>query len=108
VPPSPAWWSPLSAFEDPIVVENGKPVLDEFVNVKGGVRSPYVDVSTSGWTGSSGASFCFIAGHEIPFTRERLRMLYPRSWSGRRRSWRFHDPSRVRRCCAGLAPGPPL
>jgi hypothetical protein len=62
----------------PIVVENGKPVLDENGNVKGGVRSPYVDVPVSAWTGSStGASFCFIAGHEIPFTRERLRLLYP-------------------------------
>jgi hypothetical protein len=63
---------------EPIVVESGKPVLDEHGNVKGGVRSPYVDVPTSSWTGSStGASFCFIAGHEIPFTRERLRSLYP-------------------------------
>jgi hypothetical protein len=63
---------------DPIVVENGKPALDEYGNVTGGVRSPYVDVPTSSWTGTStGASFCFIAGHEIPFTRERLRMLYP-------------------------------
>jgi hypothetical protein len=58
-------------------VADGKPVVDEDGNVKGGVRSPYVDVSTSRWTGSStGASFCFIAGHEIPFTPERLRMLY--------------------------------
>ncbi len=63
---------------EPIVVENGKPVLDEDGNVKGGVRSPYVDVPTSTWTGSStGASFCFIAGHEIPFGRERIRTLYP-------------------------------
>jgi hypothetical protein len=59
-------------------VEDGKPVLDEHGNVKGGVRSPYVDVPTSRWTGSStGASFCFIAGHEIPLTRDRLRSLYP-------------------------------
>jgi hypothetical protein len=63
---------------DPIAVENGKPVLDQHGNVKGGVRSPYVDVPTSSWTGSStGASFCFIAGHEVPFTPERLRTLYP-------------------------------
>jgi hypothetical protein len=53
-------------------------VLDEYGNVKGGVRSPYVDVPTSTWTGSStGASFCFIAGHEIRFDRERLKHLYP-------------------------------
>jgi hypothetical protein len=63
---------------EPIAVENGKPVLDEYGNVKGGVRSPYVDVPTSTWTGSStGASFCFIAGHEIRFDRERLKRLYP-------------------------------
>lgn len=63
---------------EPIVVESGTPVLDGFGNVKGGVRSPFVDLPTSTWTGSStGASFCFIAGHEIPFTRERLRTLYP-------------------------------
>jgi len=42
------------------------------------VRSPHVDVPTSRWAGSStGASFWFIAGHEIPFTPERRRMLYP-------------------------------
>src|SRR6185503_20456755 len=63
---------------EPIAVENGKPVLDEYGNVKGGVRSPFVDAPTSTWTGSStGASFCFIAGHEIRFDRERLRHLYP-------------------------------
>jgi hypothetical protein len=63
---------------EPIAVADGKPVVDEDGNVKGGVRSPYVDVPTSRWSGSStGASFCFIAGHEIPFTPERLRMLYP-------------------------------
>ena len=62
----------------PIVVENGKPVLDEFGNVQGGLRSPYVDVPTSTWYGSStGASFCFIAGHEVPFSQARLRELYP-------------------------------
>jgi hypothetical protein len=62
---------------DPILVENGAPVLDEFGNVQGGLRSPYVDVPTSTWKGSStGASFCFIAGHEIPFDQARLDALY--------------------------------
>jgi hypothetical protein len=62
----------------PITVENGQPVLDEFGNVTGGVRSPYVDVPTALWTGAStGASFCFIAGHEKPFDRARLKELYP-------------------------------
>jgi len=63
---------------DPIRVEDGKPVLDEFGNVTGGVRSPFVDVPTATWFGSStGTSFCFIAGHEVPFDSARLKHLYP-------------------------------
>ena len=63
---------------EPIKVENGKPVLDEFGNVLGGVRSPYVDVPASTWFGSStGESFCFIAGHEVPFDKAQLKKLYP-------------------------------
>ena len=62
---------------DPIQVENGAPVLDEFGNVKGGIRSPFVDVPTSRWFGNStGASFCRIAGHEEPFQPARLAALY--------------------------------
>lgn len=63
---------------DPIRVEGGKPVLDRFGNVVGGVRSPYVDVPTVQWSGNStGESFCSIAGHENPFDTARLRTLYP-------------------------------
>ena len=63
---------------DPIRVENGKPVLDEVGNVMGGVRSPFVDVPTATWFGSStGTSFCFIAGHEVPFDSAHLKQLYP-------------------------------
>ena len=63
---------------EPITVANGAPVLDEFGNVTGGLRSPYVDVPTSTWLGSStGASFCFIAGHELPLDRATLHELYP-------------------------------
>jgi hypothetical protein len=63
---------------DPIRVEDGKPVLDEFGNVTGGVRSPFVDVPTATWFGSStGESFCFIAGHEAAFDSARLKQLYP-------------------------------
>ena len=48
-------------------------MLDEFGNVQGGLRSPYVDVPTSTWRGiATGASFCFIAGHEIPFDQAPL------------------------------------
>ena len=63
---------------EPIRVDNGKTVLDESGNAIGGVRSPYVDVPTAQWTGTStGASFCFIAGHEKPFESARLKQLYP-------------------------------
>ena len=63
---------------EPIKVDNGKPVLDKFGNAIGGVRSPYVDVPTSTWFGSStGESFCFIAGHEVPFDRAQMKKLYP-------------------------------
>jgi hypothetical protein len=63
---------------EPIQVVEGKPVLDEFGNVRGGVRSPFVDVPASTWNGNStGPSFCRIAGHERPFEKARLRQLYP-------------------------------
>ena len=62
----------------PIEVENGAPVLDKFGNVQGGIRSPFVDVPTSVWSGNStGASFCMIAGHESGVRRPRLKELYP-------------------------------
>jgi Alpha/beta hydrolase domain len=61
-----------------IKVENGQPVYDEHGNVIGGVRSPYVDVPTATWHGSAtGASFCFIAGWEEPFSQQKLQTLYP-------------------------------
>jgi hypothetical protein len=50
---------------------------DEFGNVTGGLRSPFVDVPTSTWFGSTaGPGFCFIAGHEEPFDQARLDALY--------------------------------
>ncbi|MCZ2850514.1 alpha/beta hydrolase domain-containing protein [Modestobacter sp. VKM Ac-2978] len=62
---------------NPIVVERGEPVLDEFGNVLGGLRSPFLDVPTSTWFGTAtGASFCFIAGYEVPFEQARLDELY--------------------------------
>ena len=82
---------------DPITVQGTPPagVLDEFGNVVGGLRSPYVDVPTSTWFGNStGASFCFIAGHEVPFDAARCssstRLTAPTSarWPRTRRaSW---------------------
>ena len=60
------------------MVGTAPPVLDAYGNVTGGLRSPFVDVPTSTWYGSStGASFCFIAGHEVPFDDATLRSLYP-------------------------------
>jgi len=54
------------------------PVVDAHGNVVGGVRSPYVDVPTSTWFGNAtGASFCFIAGYEVPFSAAKLQQLYP-------------------------------
>jgi hypothetical protein len=61
-----------------IEVVDGKAVLDAQGNVKGGVRSPLVDVPTSTWNGNStGLSFCRIAGHEVPLTPPQLAALYP-------------------------------
>ncbi len=60
-----------------IDVVDGKGVLDANGNVKGGVRSPLLDVPTSTWIGNStGQSFCRIAGHEIPFDQAKLKTLY--------------------------------
>lgn len=63
---------------EPILVAEGKPVLDRFGNVIGGIRSPFVEAPTSTWFGNStGPSFCRIAGHEVPFSRAQLKTLYP-------------------------------
>ena len=62
---------------EPILVQDGEPVLDRFGNVQGGLRSPYLDVPTSTWFGTAtGASFCFIAGYEVPFDAATLESLY--------------------------------
>ncbi|MGC4081362.1 MAG: alpha/beta hydrolase domain-containing protein [Vicinamibacterales bacterium] len=46
-----------------ILVQDGKPVLDRFGNVIGGIRSPFVEAPTSTWFGNStGPSFCRIRG----------------------------------------------
>jgi hypothetical protein len=80
------WWVRLRIpppHADPILVAGTPPapVLDEFGNVQGGWRSPYLDVPTSTWFGSStnppGATFCGIAGHEVQFDAARLAGLYP-------------------------------
>ena len=64
---------------EPIRLAAGNvPVLDAVGNVTGGLRSPFVDVPTSTWFGSTpGASFCFIAGHEEKLDPAQLDALYP-------------------------------
>ncbi|MBS1819408.1 MAG: hypothetical protein JSU08_15865 [Acidobacteria bacterium] len=63
---------------EPILVQDGKPVLDRFGNVIGGIRSPFLEAPTSTWSGNStGPSFCRIAGHEVPLDRALLKTLYP-------------------------------
>ncbi|KNC18924.1 hypothetical protein AC792_09480 [Arthrobacter sp. RIT-PI-e] len=62
---------------EPILVRDGVPVLDEVGNVQGGLRSPYLDAPTSTWYGNAtGASFCFIAGYEVPLAQQTLDGLY--------------------------------
>ena len=52
--------------------------------MKGGVRTPYVDVPTATYYGTSTAAAtdstpptCPITGHIIPFDHARLKQLYP-------------------------------
>lgn len=54
-------------------------VLDAHGNVKGGLRTPAVDVpvATLSGLGQSGASFCFLFGTTTPFGAEKLASLYP-------------------------------
>lgn len=62
----------------PIELAGNVPVRDEFGNIKGGVRTPYLDVPTSTWSGvSTGPGFCFLVGNETPFDQARLDALYP-------------------------------
>jgi hypothetical protein len=54
-------------------------VLDANGNVKGGVRTPAVDVPVAALSGlgQSGSSFCFLFGTTIPFSAAKLAALYP-------------------------------
>ena len=95
----------------------------QFGNVVGGLRSPYLDVPTSTWFGNStGASFCIIAGHEVPFDAARLQAALPDPRRLRPRGGQGHgaaggralhhrlrrprpDPRRRRRPTSRRAPG---
>jgi hypothetical protein len=60
----------------PITVDaNGKPVLDEHGNAKGGLRTPIVDSPTASWHAIG--TNCNLWGYKIPFSADVLRKLYP-------------------------------
>lgn len=54
-------------------------VLDANGNVKGGVRTPAVDVPVAALSGlgQSGSSFCFLFGTTVPLSAAKLAALYP-------------------------------
>ena len=57
--------------------QNGTPVLDQFGNPTGGVRSPYLDVPTAQWFASSpGPGLNFLLGYFRPFDGQHLKPLY--------------------------------
>ena len=60
----------------PIMTDaNGKPVLDELGNAKGGLRTPIVDSPTASWHAIG--TDCNLWGYKVPFTAEVLKKLYP-------------------------------
>jgi hypothetical protein len=61
------------------VATTGSFVLDAHGNVKGGVRTPAVDVpaATLSGLGQAGSSFCFLFGTTTPFDAPALSALYP-------------------------------
>jgi hypothetical protein len=54
-------------------------VLDDLGNVRGGIRTPYVDapIATLSGLGQTGSSFCGIFGTTVPFDATTLAALYP-------------------------------
>jgi len=60
-------------------VVDGAFATDEHGNVRGGIRTPHVDVPTavlSGF-GNGGSPIAFLSGSTTPFTAEQLAALYP-------------------------------
>jgi hypothetical protein len=57
----------------------GAPVLDEHGNMRGGVRTPDVDVPIATHTGLSSSfnPLCAIFGQTLPFAPQKLEQLYP-------------------------------
>ena len=54
-------------------------LTDQYGNALGGVRSPYVDVPTATYYGTTpGGGTCMLLwGHYMPFTSDQLAQLYP-------------------------------
>lgn len=57
-----------------IETANGKPVLDEFGNPRGGLRMPDITVPVASY--ATGTKECLLTGWMVPFTPARLRELY--------------------------------
>lgn len=74
--PAPARAARLEVTGDP-----AQYVLDEHGNVRGGIRSPYVDAPTATLSGlgQTGSSFCGIFGTTVPFDDATISALYPTS-----------------------------
>jgi hypothetical protein len=53
---------------------SGAPILDQFGNFQGGLRTPAVDVPTANWHAIG--TDCFLWGYKVPFTGDVLEQLY--------------------------------
>jgi hypothetical protein len=64
---------------DRLEVVDGAFVTDEHGNVRGGIRTPHVDVPTAvlSGLGNGGAALAFLAGTTVPFDAAKLASLYP-------------------------------
>jgi hypothetical protein len=65
---------------EPLEVSNGHYVTDQFGNVLGGLRTPYVDVPIATYydtaTAQPGSGFCGLFGHQVDFSSQQLQSLY--------------------------------
>src|SRR5262249_24583836 len=64
---------------DPLVVQNGRYVLDDHGNTTGGIRLPEVvaPVAVSSGLGNTGGVFCMLFGSNTPFDPAVVKQLYP-------------------------------
>jgi hypothetical protein len=57
-----------------VTTSSGQPILDQYGNFQGGVRTPYVDQPVS--TRVAQGTNCFIWGYQIPLSQSTLQALY--------------------------------